>query len=114
MKSNMKKIRLVLMLAVGLLSLAACGKSATSSSLLTTPIEKDASTMGTMVKVIIYDKGKENAAENALKIAYQYNELATVNQSGSEIDAINAQAGVKPVQVQSGVFQLIKDGLDYS
>lgn len=113
----MKKITLFLGLTVGLLSLTACShqsKSEAKRNLLTTPITKGVTTMGTYVQVTVYDKGKTAAVNQALKIPVKYNSLTTVNQKGSEIDKINAEAGIKPVQVNSGVYQLVKDGLKYS
>ncbi|WP_096818569.1 FAD:protein FMN transferase [Lactococcus fujiensis] len=113
----MKKIALFLSLAVSLVTLAACGTSKTTTTnenLLQTPYTKDVTTMGTFIQVTVYDKNKEKAVANALKIPVQYNTLTTVNQKGSEVDQINSNAGIKPVQVSAGVYQLIKAGYNYS
>ncbi|MFC4652795.1 FAD:protein FMN transferase [Lactococcus nasutitermitis] len=115
----MKKITLLLLTVVSLIGLAACSSNATTKTtekrhLLKTPIQEQATTMGTFIQVTVYDKGKTQAAKNALKITYQYNKWTTVNQSGSEVDEINKEAGIKPVNVNAGVYQLIKDGYNYS
>lgn len=117
-EEKMKKFILFLGMAVGLISLAACSNQAKNTvqrNLLKTPISQDETTMGTFVQVTVYDKGKEKAVADALKIPVQYNTLATVNQKGSEIDAINNAAGSgKPVKVSTGIYDLIKDGYNYS
>lgn len=114
----MKKILGLVAVGVSLISLSACGnKSAKlkdTRNLLKTPLEKDVTTMGTFVKVTVYDKNKEAAVDQALKIPVTYNKLTTVNQSGSQIDQINQNAGVKPVKVDAGVYELIKAGYRYS
>ncbi len=102
---------------MSLVLLCACGKNQAQHpvrDLLKTPITKDATTMGTFIQVTVYDKGKTQAVNEALKIPVKYNALTTVNQSGSQIDLINKNAGIKPVKVDQGVYQLIKDGVSYS
>jgi len=109
----MRKILIILATAVGLLGLTACSNQDTRN-LLSDPIKKDVTTMGTFVQVTVYDKGKENATADSLKIAQQYNDWATVDQKGSQIDAINESAGVKAVVVNENIYQLIKEGYNYS
>ncbi|QDK71227.1 FAD:protein FMN transferase [Lactococcus protaetiae] len=113
----MKKITLLFVAGLSLFALAACSsKDATKDTrhLLKTPINKDVTTMGTFVQVTVYDKGKEQAVANALKIPVEYNKLTTVNQAGSLVDTINQNAGIKPIKVDAGVYNLIKAGYNYS
>ncbi|MDN6065067.1 MAG: FAD:protein FMN transferase, partial [Lactococcus lactis] len=114
----MKKIIIWVLAALSLISLSACanGKSSQKDNrnLLTSPINKDVTTMGTYIKVTVYDKGKEAAVEKALKLPVEYNNLTTVNQSGSQIDEINQNAGIKPIKVNSNVYELVKAGYNYS
>lgn len=110
----MKKFALILAFVSSLSFLAACSSTANNRDLLTTPLTKDVSTMGTFIQITVYDKNKENAVKEALKIPVQYNTWTTVNSNGSQVDQINQNAGIKPVQVDKGVYQLIKDGLAYS
>ena len=85
----MKKIIIWVLAALSLISLSACanGKSSQKDNrnLLTSPINKDVTTMGTYIKVTVYDKGKEAAVEKALKLPVEYNNLTTVNQSGKKM-----------------------------
>lgn len=114
---KMKKLTLFLGLTSSLLLLSACGakKTAAPRDLLKNPITKDATTMGTYIQVTVYDKGKTAAVDKALKIPVKYNTLTTVNQKGSEIDAINQAAGTgKATKVSTGVYDLVKAGYAYS
>ena len=66
--------------------------------------------MGTYIQVTVYDKGKEKAVEEALNIAEKYNDWVSVDQAKSVVDKINDNAGIKPVKVNSEIYQLIKLG----
>ena len=115
----MRKWTLVFVAGLSLLTLAACGNGNSTQKdtrdLLEKPIDKDVTTMGTFVKVTVYDKGKEQAVDEALKIPVTYNKLTTVNQPiNSQVNQINKNAGIKPVQVDSDVYDLIKAGYNYS
>lgn len=70
--------------------------------------------MGTYIQVTVYDKGKEQAVEEALKIAEEFNDWVSVDKTGSVIDKINDNAGIKPVKVNPEIYQLIKLGYNYS
>lgn len=114
----MKKLILIFVATLSLIGLTACGGGnqtvKDTRNLLKTPIDKDVTTMGTFVKVTVYDKGKDQAVTDALKIPVEYNKLTTVNQAGSQVDAINQNAGIKPVKVDAGVYDLVKAGYNYS
>ncbi len=94
------------------LVLVACGTP--KRDLRTKPYVKEAFTMGTYVKITSYDKGHEKDVAAALAIAKDYDKKTSVNQSGSELDEINDQAGIKPVKVSKAVYKLLKDAYDYS
>ncbi|MDR0297204.1 MAG: FAD:protein FMN transferase [Streptococcaceae bacterium] len=102
--------------AVGVLS--ACKTTASTSDTLLSDsdkivVEKD--TMGTTVTVTSYTPGTKTAAENALKIAENYNTWTTVSQTGSLVDAINAAAGTgKPTKVSDEIFTLINNAYNLS
>ncbi|WP_460056627.1 FAD:protein FMN transferase [Pseudolactococcus yaeyamensis] len=82
--------------------------------LRTEPYVKETFTMGTYVKITAYDKGHEKDIVAALAIAKDYDKKTSVNQSGSELDAINEQAGIKPVKVSKSVYKLLKEAYAYS
>lgn len=112
MKQLIKKTGyLALLLGLGLI-LVSCGPA--KRELRSKPYVKEVFTMGTYVRITSYDKGHEKDVAAALDIAKDYDKKTTVNQSGSELDAINAAAGVKPVKVSKSVYRLLKDAYDYS
>ncbi|WP_416037756.1 FAD:protein FMN transferase [Lactococcus formosensis] len=110
----MKKLFIFLTAAVSIFLLAACSSNKETRDLLEQPIKKDATTMGTYIQVTVYDKGKEKAVEEALNIAKKYNDWVSVDQANSVVDEINDNAGIKPVKVNSEIYQLIKLGYNYS
>lgn len=110
----MKKIFIFLTTVVSIFLLAACSSNKDTRQLLEEPIKKDATTMGTYIQVTVYDPGKEKAVENSLKIAEKFNEWVSVDKADSVVDEINDNAGVKPVKVNSEIYQLIKLGYNYS
>lgn len=70
--------------------------------------------MGTYVRIRIYDDGKEAAMKPAFERIQELADKITINQKGSEIDAINAEAGVKPVKVSDDIYSLLKTAYKYS
>ncbi|HEY0222499.1 FAD:protein FMN transferase [Lactovum miscens] len=116
----MKKFKLPL--AIGLffgltLVLSSCSSTSSSSSdgkLLKTPEISQVDTMGTTVKITDYTPNTKSPVTAALKIAQDYDTWVTVNQPGSVVDKINTNAGIAPVKVNSGVFNLIQGATDLS
>ncbi|GHU39652.1 FAD:protein FMN transferase [Bacilli bacterium] len=102
---------LALLLGLSLI-LTACGTH--KRDLRSKPYVKETFTMGTYVKITAYDKGHEKDIAAALAIAKDYDKKTSVNQSGSELDAINDQAGIKPVKVSKSVYKLLKEAYAYS
>jgi thiamine biosynthesis lipoprotein len=94
------------------LTLTAC--SAHKRDLRSKPYVKEVFTMGTYIKITSYDKGHEKDIAAALAIAKDYDKKTSVNQSGSELDEVNDQAGIKPVKVSKSVYKLLKEAYDYS
>lgn len=121
---KIKKIPLLLMGLAIMIGLTACSsnetkKTDTSGSdaktqLLKEPYYQEKFLLGTYTRVRIYDKGKEAALKPAFARIKELGDKITINQSGSEIDAINAAAGVKPVKVSDDIYYLLKEAYKYS
>ncbi|GFH42718.1 FAD:protein FMN transferase [Lactococcus hodotermopsidis] len=109
----MKKFKTFLGLLLTVFVLSACSNQG-KRDLREKAYIKETFTMGTYVKITSYDKGHEKVIQKALEIAEEYDKKTTVNQSGSEIDNINAQAGIKPVKVSKDVYDLLKTAYYYS
>ncbi|MGM0138059.1 thiamine biosynthesis lipoprotein [Enterococcus sp. DIV0755b] len=114
----MKKYwRLLLVAFIGIFFLAACGKGDSekkTAKLREEPYYQEKFLMGTYVRIRVYDEGKEDALKPAFDRVKELADKITINQKGSEIDAINAQAGIKPVKVTSDMYYLLKEAYKYS
>jgi FAD:protein FMN transferase len=118
----MRRIGLVFVLMMIISIIAGCGGPFTKTEneplekpkLTTTPYKKTEFLMGTVVTVKIYDQGKEAVLEPAFERIQTLANQITVNEANSEIDSINANAGIKPIKVSKDIFDLIHAGNDYS
>lgn len=108
----MKKRVLFLFFSLILVGLAACGND--KPKINDQPYEDKQFLMGTYVQIRVYDDGKEAALKPAFARVKELADKITVNQEGSEIDAINREAGVKPVKVTDDIYYLLKEAYKYS
>ena len=122
-KYMLKKRLLPIMCLLCILTFAGCGVSTnteeantkdTTTSLLTDPYSDEQFLLGTYVRIRVYDKDKEEALKPAFDRVKELGDKITINQSGSEIDEINQQAGIKPVKVSDDVYTLLKKAYEYS
>lgn len=100
-------------------SLAGCGQQNAipvkkATTLVKNPYEDTQFLMGTVVTLRVYDKGKQSALNDAFDRIKVLAKETTVNQEGSEVDAVNAQAGKKAVKVTPAIYEMIKYAKDYS
>ena len=126
MKLNKKSVLMLLSVAAMSLTLGACSSDSKESktkketteniTLLKDPYKKEEFLMGTYVRVQIFDEGKEDVLEKTFDRIKELDKKITVNEkgSGSEIEEINDQAGIKPVKVSDDVYGLVEDSLYYS
>lgn len=70
--------------------------------------------MGTVVTLSVYNKGKAGAVADGFARVRSLAKKITVNQKGSEVDAVNKAAGERPVKVSKDVFRLIQYAKSYS
>ncbi|MFD1486196.1 FAD:protein FMN transferase [Lacticaseibacillus baoqingensis] len=117
----MKKLMLgVIALLLAITPLSACGQTSTATKTTKTPVtvkepyEDTQFLMGTVVTIRVYDKGKKAALDRSFDRVKQLANEVTVNEKGSEVDAVNAQAGKKAVKVTPAVYRLIKYAKAYS
>ena len=107
----------IFLLVPALLASSGCKQSAKQAKapekkaeLMKTPYKNEEFATGTYVEILIYDKGHgEEDFEVARK---QLKELAAkfeiYEQGESELDKVNAQAGIAPVKVSKITFELVK------
>ena len=108
----MKKRIVIMVFGLLMVLLTACGSN--KPKINEKPYEDKQFLMGTYVQMRIYDDGKEAALKPAFKRVKELADKITVNQEGSEIDAVNKEAGVKPVKVTDDMFFLLKEAYKYS
>nr|WP_125697216.1 FAD:protein FMN transferase [Lacticaseibacillus yichunensis] len=117
MKKRWLKQAALALIALVILPLAACNqaKPATKApELVKTPYQDTQFLMGTVVTLRIYDKGKQPVLEKAFDRIKELADAITVNQKGSQVDAVNAAAGKHAVKVDQDVFDLITYAKSYS
>ncbi|WP_125705169.1 FAD:protein FMN transferase [Lacticaseibacillus daqingensis] len=117
----MKKWLIGLITAVALtVPLGGCANQAQPAkqektpTLLATPYQDTKFLMGTVVTLRIYDQGKKAVMAKAFDRISELADAITVNQKGSQVDAVNQQAGVKAVKVDQDVFDLIQYAKSWS
>ncbi|ADU29189.1 FAD:protein FMN transferase [Evansella cellulosilytica] len=106
---------------VSLISLAGfligCGSAASSpseGSVSEKPIRKTEMAIGTVVTLRIYDEGKEEVMDAAFERIHELGDKIAVNIEGSDVDNINENAGVEPVEVSPVVFKLVERGITHA
>ncbi|OJG71462.1 thiamin biosynthesis lipoprotein ApbE [Enterococcus quebecensis] len=102
------------MAALILVILAGCSGKNKESKINKEPYSDQQSLLGTYVQVRIYDEGKKDVLKKAFDRVKELGDKITVNEKGSEIDAINEQAGIKPVKVSDDIYPLLKRAYEYS
>ncbi|MFK4568163.1 FAD:protein FMN transferase [Enterococcus sp. UD-01] len=111
-----KKSLIILFAGLFLILLAGCNSKPKTEAVKINkePYSDQQSLLGTYVQVRIYDDGKKDVLPKAFARVKELGDKITVNQKGSEIDAVNEQAGIKPVKVSKDIYPLVKRAYEYS
>lgn len=111
----MKKRMLIAVMILVTLMIAGCSSAQGQSvKLLKEPYKETVFLMGTVVTVKVYDEGKQPALEKAIHRIEELADQISPEEQDSEIDIVNDSAGIEPVKVSDDVYQLIKEGKQYS
>ena len=117
MKKN-KIVKVMFSLLTVLFLLVGCGNNEDTKerALAKEPFERTEFLMGTVVKVTIYNQDKQEALDAAFNRIEELASLITVDEGNenSEIEKINEQAGIEPVQVADDLYYLVQAAYDYS
>ncbi len=70
--------------------------------------------MGTMIEAKAYGYKANRALDQVYARLAEIEQKMTVNQPGSEIDAVNAAAGRSPVQVSPDTYQVVSKAIAYA
>lgn len=107
----------VFLLVVSLLFIiSGCGekKEKETTQLVNEPYSRTEFLMGTVINVKIYDEGKEEVLTDVFDRIEELSEKITVNDGQSEVEKINEQAGIQPLEVSDDVYFLLKAAYGYS
>lgn len=119
---NKKVIRMIALFFMTAL-IGACGsqekESTNESSTIAKGLRKDPYAqeqflLGTYTRIRVYDEGKKEALTPAFERIKVLGDKITINEHGSEIDAVNENAGIQPVKVSPEIYQLVKKAKEYS
>ena len=108
---KIKKILIIFTLFYAI-TLISCNKNTTSSQ--SEPISRTEIFMGTVVKISLYDSSNYDILDKCFNRVSEIESLVSINQSGTELDEVNASAGIKPVKVTSTTYDIVEKGLEYS
>ncbi|MDR1072267.1 MAG: FAD:protein FMN transferase [Treponema sp.] len=70
--------------------------------------------LGTVCTVNLYGAGSRSVYNEVFSRFREIEDRMSINKDGSEVDAVNAAAGVAPVQVSEDVFEVVKASLRYA
>ncbi|WP_034551684.1 FAD:protein FMN transferase [Carnobacterium funditum] len=97
-----------------LLFISGCSEEKETTGLVDEPYSRTEFLMGTVVNVKIYDEGKQEVLTRVFNRIEELSGKITVNDGKSEVEKINEQAGIKPLEVSDDVYSLLKAAYGYS
>ncbi len=111
----MKKALIWGSMTIALLAvLSGCAKKPQKHTMVKNPYEKTEMVMGTVCTLSIYDKGKKSVINKGFKEIHHMDDESTLTRGGSQLDKINANAGIKPVKVPADFYPMVQKALDVS
>lgn len=107
----MLNIRKFLLLLINLFILSACTSNQTN--LLDAPHRETKFLLGTVVSLSVYDADKGYVIDKALERIEQLEYMLSDEIESTEVDQINQNAGIAPVQVSEELYYLIEQSIEY-
>lgn len=98
------------LLVIGLM----IGTSGCTSSSDKEPLTRTDIVMGTPVTISIYEGGSEDILQKSFDKISQIESLLSINKSGTEIDKLNENAGIKKIKLSDTSYKIIKRAVKYS
>jgi len=109
-----KQYLLYSVLSLIIFILAGCGLIEDENTILENPYEETEFLMRTYVSLQVYDEGKEDVLDEAFARIEELADKISVNEAGSELSAVNEEAGETPVEVSDDIFPLLETAYEYS
>ncbi|MDR2535860.1 MAG: FAD:protein FMN transferase [Treponema sp.] len=70
--------------------------------------------LGTVCTVNLYDHSSEKVYNDIFSRLFEIENLMSINKADTDVDRINQNAGIKPVQVHQEVIELLEKARDYA
>ncbi|WP_066895920.1 FAD:protein FMN transferase [Clostridium nigeriense] len=109
-KKFIKNLAFCILLIFSLGILAGCSKD----NKVKEPLSKSEVLMGTVVTVTLYDSNDEKILDKVFDKVKDLEKTLSINENGTLVDEVNAEAGVKPVKVDEDTYAIVKKGIEYS
>lgn len=111
MKQNKYKVFILVATLILSIILISCKKEEKNDNL---PISKTGFLMDTVMTVKIYDNGNEKLIEKIFNRIEEIEEKMSVTIESSDVNMINKNAGVKPVEVDNETYQVLQKSIEYA
>jgi FAD:protein FMN transferase len=102
-----KHIRLWALFVAAVLIISSCAGG-------TKPVSESKVLLGTFCNITIYDRVKSSVFDTVFERISEIHDKMSTTISSSEVEQVNAQAGIEPVNVSPDTFTVIQRGLYYS
>ena len=112
--SKFKKYTKALLCLSLIFILTGCTKKAEEQQQTQEPIKRSEMLMGTVISVTLYDSTDETILDKVFDKVKELESIFSINESGTEVDKINDNAGIEPVKVSDDTIAVVKEGLHYS
>lgn len=104
-----KKIIMIIMLIALSISVVGCTEKDNKE-----PISRTELTIGTVVKITLFEGGSEEVLDKAFDRIGEIEDLVSVNKDGTELSKLNENAGIKPIKVSDTTYEIISKALYYT
>lgn len=78
------------------------------------PLKRTEMMMGTVISVTLYDSNDEKILDKVFDKVKELEETFSINETGTEVDKVNENAGIEPIKVSDDTVTVIKEGIYYS
>ena len=78
------------------------------------PVKRTEMLMGTVISVTLYDSTDESILDKVFDKVKNLEETFSINETGTEVDKINDNAGIEPVKESDDTIEVVKEGIYYS
>ena len=78
------------------------------------PLKRTEMLMGTVISVTLFDSTDETILDKVFDKVSYLEGILSINESGTEVDKINENAGIEPVKVSDDTINVVKAGVYYS